>query len=143
MSGYGPSWSSEIDGIRFDTEAAINPTATVTLPRYAPASFNSSTRGYIAGGLITGGDAFTDIEGIRFDTEAAINPTSSLTSTQGRISCGMNSSTKGYAAGGSNDANTPRNNINSFDFGTETASNVTATLATARYGAAGVQSGSV
>lgn len=58
--------TTEIDGIDFGTNAAINPTAALTQTRYAPFGVNSSAKGYVAGGGATAGlvDAFT------FTTEA-------------------------------------------------------------------------
>jgi hypothetical protein len=69
--------AGEIDGIQFDTEAAINPAATLPVPRYYLHGTNSTTRGYFAGGQLST-SILNEIDGIRFDTEAAINPAATL-----------------------------------------------------------------
>ena len=67
---------SDIDGINFSTEAAINPAATLAVARYWLAGVSSSTRGYFGGG--SSGVLAAEIDGIIFSTEAAINPAATL-----------------------------------------------------------------
>lgn len=75
--------TNEIDGIRFDTEAAINPAATLSVSRSDPTGVNSTTRGYAMGGY-TGSATVTDIDGIQFSDESAINPAAVLNQAKWR-----------------------------------------------------------
>lgn len=129
-----------IDGIRFDTEAAINPAAMLSTARGDIAGINSSTAGYLGGGFI-GGTPSNEIDGLMFATEAAINPSASLGTAKGRLT-GVNSSVSGYFAGGSLNSSTSTQAIDRFQFTTETtAANVASLLDGARFGLGGVQSG--
>jgi len=88
--------TNRIDGIRFDTEAAINPAATLSQARQSAAGINSSARGFVGGGSLT-----NTIDGIRFDTEAAINPAATLSQARQYVA-GINSSARGFFGGGLN-----------------------------------------
>jgi hypothetical protein len=125
------SYSTEIDGIRFDTEAAINPAATLALARHSPGGVNSSARGFFGGGTPAPGTGYSnEIDGIRFDTEAAINPAATLALARTAPS-GMNSSARGFFGGGkSSIAGTSEwsNEIDGIRFDTEAAINPAATL---------------
>jgi len=97
--------SNTIDGIRYDTDLTVNPTATLASARAVLAGgVNSGTHGYFAGGFTS--VASTEIDGIRFDTETSFNPTAILN----KINVGPGgvcSEVKGYWAGGSNTFNNP------------------------------------
>jgi hypothetical protein len=91
--------SAEIDGIRFDTEAAINPTAALATARGYLGSYGSSTKGYWHGGCSYNYTNYNEIDGIQYSDETAVNPAATLTNARRGIS-GHNSSTKGYCGGG-------------------------------------------
>lgn len=63
---------NEIDGIRFDTEAAINPTATLSLARVRLTGVNSTTSGYFSGGYRYPPSSGNIIEAFRFNTETVV-----------------------------------------------------------------------
>jgi hypothetical protein len=71
------TFQSEIDGINYATDAAVNPSATLSVARESLAGVNSSTRGYLAGGNSSGGVS-SEIDGIQFSDETAINPSATL-----------------------------------------------------------------
>lgn len=79
-NGSGVSYNF-IDGINFNTEAAINPTAVLSDGhRSSMSGVNSAQRGYFCGGFQSSPTymGMNAIDGIRFDTEAAINPAAVL-----------------------------------------------------------------
>lgn len=96
--GSTGSSSNEIDGINLSSAAAVNPAATLSVARSAPAGVNSATTGYFGGG--TTGTVTSDIDGITFGTQAATNPAATL--AVARSGAGSaSSSTTGYFFGGS------------------------------------------
>ena len=99
--GLATDVTSEIDGIQFDTESAINPTATLSVARHLLAGVNSSSRGYFGGGSSTAGatPVVAEIDGIQFSDESSINPTATLTIPRTFLAA-VNSSTRGYFGGG-------------------------------------------
>lgn len=137
--------TNEIDGIRFDTEAAINPAATIVVMRMMFGGLNSSTRGYFGGGRRNAVD-LNEIDGISFSTETAINPAATL--AVGRfLVTGVNSSTNGYfGAGGIASAKNLitawLNEIDGIVFSSETSVNYAAALAVPRLATGGVNSSS-
>jgi hypothetical protein len=128
----GPS-TSEIDGITFSSETAINPAATLALARTAPAGVSSSSKGYFGGG-----NATTEIDGINFSTETAINPATVLISGRSWLA-GLSSATKGYFGGGTS-TGLASSEIDGITFATDTAINPAAVLAAARHSLTGVNS---
>ncbi len=124
---------SEIDGLIFSTEAAIDPAAALAQARFFISGTNSSTTGYFHGGhYITGFIQTGQIDGITFSTEAAVNPAASL--VQARGAGGSNSSgTKGYVGGGYSApvSSAPVTQIDGILFSTEAAIDPAAGLATA------------
>lgn len=123
---------NEIDGIRFDTEAAINPAAALVTARYNMPGVQSVARGYFVAGGITPvtGVMYTEIDGIDFATEAAINPAATLNLEMG--ASGINSSTRGYFP------KSTLNPVHGLDFATETTFATAANLS--EYSAASVNS---
>lgn len=92
-----------IDGIRYDTDLTVNPTATLAVGRaWCVGGVNSNTHGYFAGGFSN--VAVNEIDGIRFDTETSFNPAAVLNKVI-VASGGCSSDVKGYWAGGSNTIN--------------------------------------
>jgi hypothetical protein len=98
-----------------------------------------TVRGYFGGGY--NGSYLKEIDGIDFPTEVAINPAATLAVGRSQLA-GVNSSTRGYFGGGYDGS--AFNEIDGITFSTEAAINPAATLvlAVARFGLAGVQSGS-
>jgi hypothetical protein len=101
--GYIPSpaaQSSEIDGIQFSNDTAVNPSATLSYPIIRnTASVCSSTRGYICGGTSTSLSPQTTklIDYLTYSSETITNLGFVLTaSSQG--GAGVNSTTTGYVA---------------------------------------------
>lgn len=132
---------TEIDGVQFSSDTAINPTSTLSIGRYNVAGMNSFAKGFYAGGS----DATTYssvIDILVFSTEAATAAAASL--TPARLgAAGVNSSVRGYFGGGYGTViGHPATfaSIDSIHFDTEAFVNTSATLATARYVAAGVNS---
>jgi hypothetical protein len=126
-----PTFLNTIDGIRFDTEAAINPSATLSQSRSYLAGVNSSARGFFGGGLALPARLST-IDGIRFDTEAAINPAAALSQARDSLA-GVNSSARGFFGGGrAPTAPAIVSLIDGIRFDTEAAINPAATLSEAR-----------
>lgn len=140
-SGYfcgGSGFSSEIDGINFSTDTAINPAATIANSNntlYA-GSLSGSAKGYIGGG---GGTGSNSISGFVFATETATTQ-SAVLATVRRLLSGVASTSKGYFAGGLlSDSITTSSEIDGIVFSGETAINPASALATARELLSGVQ----
>jgi hypothetical protein len=138
---------NQIDGILFDTEAAINPAAALSQGRLAmQGSANSQTRGYFVGGGVRSPPNFPghtrEIDGIIFSTETAINPAAALVQARGGMAQVM-SETSGYFAGGAADpANVPFNQIDGLTFSTEAAVDYAAALVQTRSRVRGLQNSS-
>lgn len=128
---------TEVDGIRFDTEAAINPAATAAVARGRCAGLNSLTRGYACGG--NGAAVTAEIDGLRFDTEATINPAAALSLARQAVN-GANSSLKGYCAGGYTAGGVHSLAIDGIRFDTEAAFLTSATLVSGRTSPSGFNS---
>jgi len=139
MGGAKPTYYlSEIDGIQFSDESAINPSATLAVARHSLAGVNSSSRGYAMGGWA--GSISSEIDGIQFSDETAIDPSATLAVARGHLA-GTNSLSRGYAMGGENSGDYS-NEIDGIQFSNESAINPSATLTVARQSLAGVNSSS-
>lgn len=131
--------TNEIDGLRFDTESVINPTAVLSLARLSITGINSNTRGYFVGGYnSTSSTPSTEIDGILFSTETSYNPTTSLPIALYDMG-GVNSTIKGYLAGGDNGTN-PVNPMYVFNFSTDSLASLVATLSVARWSVSSINS---
>jgi hypothetical protein len=137
--GFDSSQMSEIDGIQFSDETAINPSATLSLARNVLAGVNSSIRGYFGGGFTAASAPTAEMDGIQFSNETSINPTSVLSVSRFALA-GLNSSIKGYFVGGATAGTVATSEIDGIRFSNETAINPTITLSVARYYSAGVSS---
>lgn len=131
---------NEIDGIKWSDESSRNPASTLVTARYRVAPFNSTTRGFWAGGTLAASTLSSEIDGITFATEASYNPAATL-STAKRLAGGFNSSTNGFVAGGNTGSYSTA--IEKYVFSDDSISTLAAVLATARDGIEGVQSGSL
>jgi hypothetical protein len=140
--GYygGGDVSTEIDGIEFSNETAINPAATLAQSRN-PEGTQSTTRGYFVGGSVPFPTNQTnEIDGIEFSNETAINPAAALTQARSAFAS-VNSSTRGYFGGGSRPGPPfVSNEISGLIFSNETATSPAATLVVARLNLTGVNS---
>jgi hypothetical protein len=121
---------TQIDGIQFSNEAAIDPAAALAQARASLSGVNSSTKGYFAGGE-TSSSNLTQIDGIQFSDEAAIDPAAALAQARGALS-GVNSSTRGYFAGGFAPGAGAVNQIDGIQFSDETAIDPAAALVQGR-----------
>ena len=83
--GFTTAATSEIDGIEFATQTAVNPTITLSIARSNLAGVNSTIKGYYAGGNVSTVN-YTEIDGILFSNETAINPSATLAVTRRRLS---------------------------------------------------------
>lgn len=130
----GSGYTNAIEGMNFPTETRYTVAATLATGRENLASFNSSTRGYWAGGLSSGSVYQAEIDGIIFSTEQAVNPSAAL--SLARFGCGaVNSTTRGYVAGGYKGAggNDVTAEMDGLQFSDESAINPSAALSMARY----------
>jgi hypothetical protein len=135
---------TQIDGITFSTEAAINPAAGLAQARRGVAGVNNTITGYFGGGRTgptTNATAVNQIDGITFSTEAAIDPATAL-SQQRYGAAPYNSATRGYFAGGLNNITPPSGtrtaDILGIDFASATLIDPAANLVQARHHIAGV-----
>lgn len=133
--GLNAGAQSEIDGIRFDTEATINPASTLSIVRDGLAGVNSATNDYFAGSSGTS----TAFDGLQFATETSFIPGATLVARF--TPAGVNSTARGYFGGGYMLAFLSE--IDGIRFDTEAAINPAATLAAGRNALAGVQSGAL
>lgn len=133
--GYSSDVSSEIDGLSFTNESAVNPAAVLSVARYGVEGVSSTVKGYCAGGFSTANT--TEIDGITFSDETAVNPSATLALAR-RFAAGVSAPTKGYYGGGF--STTQSTEIDGIQFSDEAAINPSAVLAVARYGLAGVYS---
>jgi hypothetical protein len=120
----GVSSSSEIDGLIFATETAINPAATAIQGRGEHQGIQSTTTGYFAGGDSAPLNR-TEIDGLTFATETTTNPAAALT-IAGEVEVGGNQpDTRGYWF---------RTGITwQFTFSTESLTTVTAAMPPTQY----------
>ena len=127
LSGGG-SGLSEVDGIIFATEAAINP-SSVAGALWTTTAVNSTTNGYFAGGTNNGSTAVSSIVRLQFNDETT--STIAATMSVARYGAGgVSSSTRGYFLSGFGpNFNTE---IDGIRFDTEAAINPTATVAISR-----------
>lgn len=92
--GYNSGASSEIDGVEYYNDTAVNPTASLSLSRSAPVTSAASSKGYISSG-----SSSTRVDKFDFSTEGCSQSSYSLSVSKDSGGAG-NSSTKGYVIGG-------------------------------------------
>lgn len=130
---FGYNSGTEIDGIRFDTEAAINPSAVLTIGRGDAASISSGYDAYILGG--TKGNApyyYDTIDRFSFVHETCVAHSHSLGFGKS-YGAGVSGMKHGVACGGQQNT-TPTNKIEGVDFVTGAAVVYTAVLGVATTG---------
>lgn len=121
------TYYTEIDGIRFSDEAAINPSATLSVARSGGAgvSADSTNKGYCLGGEIGG----SEIDGLNFTDESAINPSATLSDEAREGAGGCSSTIKGYCIGGAPaSGGAPHGYVDGIRFSDETAVNPSVTV---------------
>lgn len=115
-----PHWSSVLEGINFDTDAAIPSKSNLSLPRDALAAANSTSKGYFSGGY----DASfvrTEIDSLEFATQTAALVAATL-HVKVNYHAGANSFTTAYFYGGydgDNVSTSTRGEIQTLSFDTE------------------------
>lgn len=144
LGGYTTASSAEIDGINFNTDAAVNPSAVLATARQGGVGVNSSRAGYIMGGntATTTATALSSIAGFDFSTEVS----TSVTATMGAAryqGTGISSSLKGYSLGGRDTSGVPTTLIYSIIFSNETTQTPSSVLSGLRFAAAGLTSDTV
>lgn len=120
---------NDIDGIIFETEAAISPSAVVATSRYGKSALIASVEGigYWGGGGNSFSNINNQIDGIIFSTEAATNPSITIGLAR-KYSTGAFSLTNGYFCGGKEQDNQGLTQITGMKFSDVTATNPSTTL---------------
>jgi len=136
--------TTEIDGIIFSSDTAINPAAALVLARLGAPGVSSSAKGYVGGGNNTAVDGkvytyyfYSEIDGINFSTETVNNPSAVISQARPPKSS-ANSATIGYFIAGTAGPNGgtdhnqhyPTYGIDGINFSTETALSYVAYLPT-------------
>ena len=142
---YTPTTAdTDVDGIDFTTESAINPSMTLAVTVGYTTGISNEIKGMIGGGLTNTPVNVAEIQGMNFENETSNNPSATLALARSQCA-GSNSpaTQKGYWLGGEQSFITPDNEIDGFNFTSETAINPSATLSVARGNAAGVMSSTI
>jgi len=124
-----------IDGVVFATDTVIPNALFINVARCNNAGTNSATKGYVYGGIISGGNYTKSIEAINFSSETN-NTVSAMLNEATAYVCGVNSTNNGYFCGGYDSALISA--IKGLNFTTETSYLPGSTLSLARYRATGV-----
>lgn len=136
----GYSTSTEIQGIQFSDESAVNPSASLTgTSRFSMNGSTDGIKGFLLGGAAGGAGPYADVSSFRYSDETVIDVTANLPSARlGAGSC--DSASKGYVGGGfSNFGLTAvMNSVDSITFANEATATESATLAVSRGYAGGV-----
>lgn len=147
MGGFepGPSTgSTEIDGIQFSNDTAVNPAAAMSQAIYRnTATLCSSTKGYSCNGVVAGPSSSKLVNYLTFSSETLTNLGSVMTAAA-QAGAGVNSSTIGYVAYGWIPASDPltsnpnsSNRIEKVTFSTDTFTLFGSTLSNGRMSLAG------
>lgn len=141
LGGYnGSAGVTEIDGIRFSDETAINPAATLGTAVWDTTGVSSLLAGYVLGGGTNPSYTPTSaIQKLLFSSETASLPSATL-ATAGAGVCGVSSTLKGYGLGRFNSLGQPVTEIDGILFSNDASINPSAVLATAQGYGAGAQS---
>lgn len=147
MGGFepGPSTgSTEIDGIQFSNDTAVNPAAAMSQAVYRnTATLCSSTKGYSCNGVVAGPSNSKLVNYLTFSSETLTNLGSAMTASAS-VGAGVNSSTVGYVAYGWISTTDPltsnpnsSNRIEKVTFSTDTFALFGSTLSNGRMNLAG------
>jgi hypothetical protein len=130
---------SEIDGIEFSSEAAINPSASLSQGKYGCGSFSTQSRGYFGGGGLLPYADVDKIDRLEFASETLLQLSTTLSSTRRNLA-GVSGATKGYFAGGGGGQSAYSNEIDGIRFSDETAINPSSALSSTKMMLTGVSS---
>ncbi len=128
--------SSEIDGIQFNNETAINPSATLVTARYGHGGLSSPTRGYMCAGGTNG--TIRSVEYLEFSTETIVAIGNTF-ATNRSVMGAIHNTTKGYLCGGWSGAGN-YSTIADLTFSTQTSQVIAATISVARRALTGISS---
>lgn len=122
VGGYTGSMSSEVDGIVFASEAAYNPSVTLSTARARHGAAESSLKGYFAGGETTLNSVeIASIEALTFSSETMATLAAVLDTNHGQMA-GMRGVSKAYFAGDNSTV------IRALTFATDAAASLSAAL---------------
>ena len=117
----------------FSSTTSSSVVATLNLGRYGPAGATSATKGYVFGGISSGG-ATNEIQSFLLSNETTLADQGDLTIARRLSGCGHSSSTHGFA---STNENNPVGHVDKFSFHNSSGAADHGDLTTARvYGAA-------
>jgi hypothetical protein len=119
--------TGQVDGLIFASQSVIDPAAGLVQARRLCSGYQSSVRGYWAGG-----SGFDQIDGIQFSTETTVDPGAVLVQARQAPGSGTNSLTRGYTFGGP-----ALNQIDGMQFNTESQIDPGAGIAVASFATAG------
>lgn len=118
--GATPGLTSSIQRVKFSDDSVSLSSASLSVAKYSGMGFNSTTKGYHAGGYDTS-TYYTSIEALTYLGESISTVSGSL--SQGRFTGGaVNSWTYGYVCGGSNGSDSQR--VDRLDFSDDSVSNL-------------------
>lgn len=129
---------ARIEGITFADETYYFPGVSLVNSRYSGTGANSSTVGYLLGGVVdTASTRTRSCETLTFSTEARANTANVLPSARATMAA-TNSSTVAYYYGGDSAPSTAYTTCYKMTFPTLSASTMTATLSIAKRGPKGM-----
>lgn len=133
---------SAIQRLDFSAVSTSTISATIGYPPYKPASVNSNSTGYVAGGVgfvsQNPTPCYSAIGGLLFSSETSLGIIANITVAREFV-VGVNSSSRGYFAGGYNDI-TYYSTIDGIQFSNNTIFGLSATLSSPRAGVSGANS---
>lgn len=124
----------EIDGVLFSNDTRINPTATISTPRRYVTGVSSETKGYIAGGRVSG--YYKTINRFMFDTLTSDVNLNTLTSPR-QSPVGVFSSINGYICGGYDGTLKSQSSVDKINFSNDSVNTSSVSLSNGRYGGSG------
>lgn len=133
----GASLTTSIEALTYSGETSASVTGALDTAKRLYGGANSTTKGYVFGGLTAGGNTAV-IEDFTFSADTSVTISATL-ATATRSVAAVNGATAAYVAGGNDGSTFSR--IQKFLFSGETNSTLAATLDTARQEANGVQGG--
>ncbi len=100
MGGYNAGAWKTIDGLRFDTEAAVHPSATLDIAHGYTQGVNSSDCGYAMGGYSSSsGSTSATVSGFKFVDESSKSVQATLSVPRSNLAS-FNSTARGYVTSG-------------------------------------------
>jgi hypothetical protein len=133
----GSTLTTEIDGMEFSTESAINPSSVMAVNIHSSGCVSSSNGAWFGGGEAGSYSRYqqSEVQGLNFSTETSTNPAWTLAQAR-RGTTGVNSSVRGYFCGGqaenSTSSYTNYNEIDGVQFSTDAFYNPAVALTVTR-----------